>query len=351
MNARIPNIFHFVFGLKKQTEPLHLVYYLCLRSCLEINQPEKIYFYIQHEPYGYYWELIKPELTLVPIEPNSFVSNFHYEDSQLPQYSYAHHSDFIRLEKLLERGGVYADMDTIFVQKLPDQLFEHPFVLGRERDIIDPNTGKSTPSLCNAFIMSEPGSKFGELWLEKMTEAFDGTWSNHSTLLPRRLAEQNPEQIHVEPIRSFHGFDASSDGLFALFEDWHKDLDGIYSVHLCSHLWWASRRVDFTGFHAGMISERQIQIRETTYNLLARPFIPERPLHQQRWLMVANLFRQLRNWLIEKEQQGRVLAKFLVYNVLPKRLAPNKQQHLAFAKCQRAYQKACKNARAKSSSD
>ena len=46
----IPNIFHFVFGLKEQTEPFHLMYYLCLASCIEVNTPDKVCFHYHHEP-------------------------------------------------------------------------------------------------------------------------------------------------------------------------------------------------------------------------------------------------------------------------------------------------------------
>ena len=34
----IPNVYHFVFGLRPQTEPFHLMFYLCLASCLAVNR-------------------------------------------------------------------------------------------------------------------------------------------------------------------------------------------------------------------------------------------------------------------------------------------------------------------------
>ena len=62
--ARIPNIFHFVFGLREKTEPFHLMHYLCLASCLAVNRPEEVHFHFHHEPHGPLWELIKPRLRL-----------------------------------------------------------------------------------------------------------------------------------------------------------------------------------------------------------------------------------------------------------------------------------------------
>ena len=68
-----PRTFHFVFGMKPQTEPFHLAYYLCLASCLEVNRPDRVILYYHFEPYGRYWELIREfeVLTGVPVLLNT----------------------------------------------------------------------------------------------------------------------------------------------------------------------------------------------------------------------------------------------------------------------------------------
>lgn len=270
----IPNQFHFVFGLKPQTEPFHLVYYLCLASCSAVNAPDTIYFYYYYEPYGRYWDLIKDRLTLVRVDPVSFITQFRYTDRAVRKYSYAHQSDFIRLEKLLEHGGVYADIDTIFVNAIPTDLWMRPFVLGREDDIIDEVTGQSRPSLCNAFIMAEPNAEFGRLWLANLATTFDGTWSRHSTLLPYELSQRYQRLIHVEPPRSFYKHMWTREGLYTLLEGNDPDYEGVLSMHLWSHLWWEWRRRDFSSFHAGRLTEDYIRRVDTTYNLLARRYLP-----------------------------------------------------------------------------
>jgi len=272
---KIPNIFHFVFGLREQNEPFHLAYFLCLNSCLTVNRPDKVYLYYHHEPYGRYWDLIKDQLTLVKVDPISLVSNFDYDDKYIEKnFTYAHHSDFIRLEKLYEHGGVYADIDTIFVNPYPAHLFEKAYVLGREDPIQCQKTGKQKDSLCNALIMSEPQGEFGRIWYEGMKDAFDGSWSNHSTVLPQELSEAHPDLIHIEPKRSFYGYMWTREDLYQLFERCDSDFSGIYSIHLWSHLWWAKKRRDFSNFHAGRLTEKIIRNVDTTYNFLARPFLP-----------------------------------------------------------------------------
>jgi len=274
VSRRIPNVFHFVFGLRPQTEAFHLLHYLCLESCRQVCQPERIRFYYLHEPHGRYWELIRGHLELVKVDLDPFVSSYRYRDPNIEVYSYAHQSDFIRLQKLVEAGGVYADMDTIFVNPIPAALFEERFVLGREDDVVVHETGESRRSLCNAFMMAEPGAEFGRLWLARMRDAFDGSWSNHSTVLPQVLSEERPEWIHVEPPRTFYKHMWTPAGIGTLLLGDDGDNEGVVSFHLWSHLWWARRRTDFSRAHAGMFTERFIRTRDTTYNRVARQFLP-----------------------------------------------------------------------------
>ena len=284
MSRRIPNRFHFVFGLTPQTEPFHLAYYLCLESCRVVNRPESITLYYHYEPYGPYWDLIKKHLCLVRVDLNSFVARFTYRERGTRRYAYAHHSDFIRLEKLLAEGGVYADIDTLFVNEIPPKLFEQSFVLGREDDIISQTTGRRSRSLCNAFIMSEKGSEFGRMWLDDMAASFDGSWSNHSTLLPQRLSEEQPELIHIEPARTFYKHMWTREGIRMLFEGCDADTSGVVSLHLWSHLWWSDRRRDFSEFSGGMLTEKYVRTADTTYAVLARRFLPA---HRPKLLFIS----------------------------------------------------------------
>jgi glycosyltransferase involved in cell wall biosynthesis len=272
----VPNQFHFVYGLREQTEPFHLAHYLCIESCLRINRPDKVYFYYHYEPFGRYWDLIKEKIQIVPIDFDPMVSRFHYRDPGVKQFSYAHHSDFIRLRELLRRGGIYADIDTIFVNPLPKELYTKSFVLGKEGDIVCQKTHRTKPSLCNAFIMSRKDAPFGVTWLEQMGEAFDGTWSNHSTLLPQRLSTQYPELIHIEPEKTFYKHRWTREGIHTLLQGCDPNFDGVVSMHLWAHLWWSKKRDDFSDFHSGKLTERVIRRIDTTYNIVARPFLPAR---------------------------------------------------------------------------
>lgn len=271
----IPKIFHFVFGLRRQTEPFHLVHYLCLRSCLEVNRPDRIVFHHHHRPFGRYWDLLADQLELRSVRPVGAVDRARYpRRSGIAPYLYAHHADFLRLQILQREGGVYADIDTLFVAPIPERLFAQPFVLGREDPVRDATTGVPHPSLCNALIMAPAGSAFGRTWLAQMPAHLDGSWSGHSCRLAQQLWERHPDWIHVEPPRSFYPYMWTRERLRALFEGLESDRTGIFSVHLWAHLWWARRRRDFSDFHAGLLDEDYLRRGETTLARLAAPYLP-----------------------------------------------------------------------------
>lgn len=274
--AVIPRQFHFVFGLRDQPEPLHLVFYLCLESCRQLHPSSQIFFHCHHTPYGPYWDLIRdtPTLRLVPVDPDPFVASYRYPDRALNQYRYAHHADVVRLDALIKYGGIYADIDTLFINPMPSSLLQHPFVIGREDDVVCHRTGRLRPSLCNAFLASEPSAPFAVAWRQRLYDAFDGSWSNHSGFLSYALSQEFPEQVHVEPSRTFYKHGFRPPGVRMLLEGLDDDFDGMVSMHLWSHLWWDRRRRDYTRVHAGLLTEDYIRTVDTTFTVAARRFLP-----------------------------------------------------------------------------
>ena len=273
--CRVPNQFHFVFGLKEQLEPFHLMYYLCLKSCIDTQKPDSVYLYYKYKPYGPYWELIKDQLTLEKVEPVDFMKAVPEKDLTSKIYSYAHLADFIRVQKILEKGGVYADIDTLFVRKYPAHLFEKDFVLGREPAIHSASTGKMEKSLCNAVILSKKGARFGERWLHKMAESYDGSWSYHSTILPQKLSEKFSDEIYIAPQQYFYKITYSSNDLKDLFEENKPETStAVYSIHLWNHLWFSRWNKSRTEFHGGKLNFNYVRTNETTFAQLAKPFLP-----------------------------------------------------------------------------
>lgn len=271
----VPDIAHFVFGLRPQDEPFHLVHYLAIASCLTVLEPAEVIVHCGEVPYGFYWDLIRPHITLNRVDPVSAVADLDYADPLVERHKHAHHADFIRLDALSRWGGLYADIDTLFLAPVPETCRRAPAALGRENDVPDPRSGRVRRSLSNAWIMAAPGSAFIDAWRERMPASLDGTWSAHSCVLATDLATEMPDAVHVEPQRTFHPFDITQDGFRRLLVEREPDLDGISSVHLAAHLWWEQDRVDFSTVHAGMIDEAWVRTTDCTYAVAARPFLPD----------------------------------------------------------------------------
>jgi hypothetical protein len=277
--AEIPNIVHFVFGLSPQAEPMHIVHYLCLESCRRVYRPDAIHFHYRHEPHGEWWQRIRPHLTLHRVANERQVADVrHYRQTKEGRFiekagwTYAHEADFIRLDVMGEWGGIYADMDTLFVQPLPWRLFRHEFVIGEEPPLPGAD-GVLRPSLCNAVMLARPGAKFPARWRARMTEVFDGTWSRHSCQEAAHLWSAIPDAVHVVPQRYFYHHAPTRAGIHALLEAVDPDLHDVYSLHLWAHLWWDEWRTDFTSFHAGLISAEHVRTVDSTYNVIARGFL------------------------------------------------------------------------------
>jgi hypothetical protein len=107
-----------------------------------------------------------------------------------------------------------------------------------------------------------------------MREAFDGSWSNHSTLLPCRIANINPELLAVEPEVSFYALDHTPKGIDSLFLDYVDLPNASYSLHLWNHLWFDRNRRDFSCFHEGLLTVDYVRHANTTYALHARAHLP-----------------------------------------------------------------------------
>lgn len=273
--------FHFFFGLRVQNEPFHILHYLCLESCRQVNRPHKIHLHLRHRPYGIWWDRIVPHLQIHIVEdaPLAF-DTAKYADSAEGRniaasgFSYAHEADFLRLQILLKHGGVYADMDTLFVRPYPHSFYAHEFLIGEEAAIVG-NNGVLRPSLCNAVIFSRPQARFAREWLRRMGEVFDGTWNRHSCDEAARVWSDEPLSATVAPTAAFYPFAATPIGIASLFVQNATLPRGVYSMHLWAHLWWQEKRIDFTLFHAGLLTDDYVRTADTTYAKLARRFLDD----------------------------------------------------------------------------
>src|ERR1700690_1733865 len=75
----IPNIFHFVYGFRPQTEPFPLIHFLAIRSCLEVNRPQQVMVHCAKRPWGPWWVRLAGGINVVDVSPASEVTTHEYD--------------------------------------------------------------------------------------------------------------------------------------------------------------------------------------------------------------------------------------------------------------------------------
>lgn len=184
----INNICHFVFGMNKQSEEFLFTYYIAVYSAYLINNPDTIYFYYHYEPYGTWYDTLKliPNLKLVKIDIPTHIGNKEIKQT-------AHKADWVRMNMLYNKGGIYLDIDTICIKPWKHLLKEN-VVLGKEV----PN------GICNAIMFTKPKSDFFKLWLDKYENHFNPNgWGEASILLPEKLSKDYSDLLTLKESNVF----------------------------------------------------------------------------------------------------------------------------------------------------
>ena len=255
----IPKIFHFVFGLAEDFggKPFSLCHYLAIKSALDNNQDFTARFYYKHKPEGEWFKKIEKNLELIEIDPPKEIFG-------KPLLHIAHQTGVIRLQVLLQHGGIYMDLDTISSQTF-SPLLVHKCVLG----IQGPHHGR-VEGLCDGVILAEKGSLFLQHWLlsyqSHRSTGRDEYWDEHAVFMPYFLSTQFPSLLHVEPHTSFHYPLYHENHLKLMFEESHK-----FPQAYCHHLW---ETTSWNKYLKNLTPEK-ISSEDTSYNLIARRYLDE----------------------------------------------------------------------------
>jgi hypothetical protein len=233
----VPNLIHFIF-LGEDT-PFRFLHYLAILSAHLRSSPDEIIVHGCREPVeSPWWNRIKPLITYEPVEP---VREFRGRKNE----AYQHQADVIRLEKLIERGGIYLDIDVLTLRSL-NQLRRYSCVIGGEcyrdgREGAFSNDPRDFASVTNAVMMAVPESPFLQEWYERMEIGND--WAHHAVVTPHELILERPELAHVEPVESFMPFTFRDDFVFAEMPPEERALllktrfGQSYTVHFWETIW------------------------------------------------------------------------------------------------------------------
>ena len=257
----IPRILHFIYLANPDDPPASLqfsfVHYMAIRSALQVNKGFVAKLYYNCAPNSRYWDLVKPDIELVHVDaPDEVFGN--------PVKLFAHKTDVLKLQLLLEHGGIYLDLDTI-CQRPFDPLLDGRVVLGYEEAIA--NGSRTTVGLCNATIISPPRSEFLHLWYEAYRNFVGGpsgdAWNKFSVQIPMQLARDNPHLLRMEPAASFFWPSWDDAGIRSMFCEDHEFPEA-FSFHLWQRKSWHLLKD---------LDVHTVKTIDTTYNKIARRFV------------------------------------------------------------------------------
>ncbi|KAJ9090946.1 hypothetical protein QFC20_007776 [Naganishia adeliensis] len=261
----VPNVLHYVYGLKETTKtdgkgPEFPYYaYLAIRSALINIRPEKAYFHYHNIPTGPWWDALVPELSLI-------------RHTQIPSQimgkelkHFAHKSDVMRLEALLNSGGIYLDIDT-FVTRSFEPLMYHPTTLGMEASPDSRRTELEPEGLCNGVIIAQNGSEFLKRWRATYETFNSENWAGHSVVMPWTLARKYPSEVQVLSTRAFFWPLWSGDEIQKVHEKSTHDFSasGQFGYHA-----WESLAMGYLGG----LSPEKIRSVDSSFNRMVRPYI------------------------------------------------------------------------------
>ena len=214
--VKVPNIVHFIFGLKP--DPIfNFIDYACVKAALQIQKPERVMFHYHYEPQGIFWELIKPNVTLNRVRLVDSIFN----NSVI---HYAHKADVIRLEVLRNYGGIYLDIDVLMLRSF-DAFRTKSFVLGQEGL-------QHVVGLCNGVIIANNTSLFLERWYYSYKTFNSSQWNYHSVTLPNQLAIRYPSEIETLPYNVFFWPLWDKEGINLMYKSNKYSYVSNYAVHL-----------------------------------------------------------------------------------------------------------------------
>lgn len=226
--SKIPSILHVVFGLEESSH-FGLIQYLSLASALNVLAPERLIMHHRKPPSGMYWDLLEHHVEMRQARDVTSIFNKTVRH-------YAHKADVIRLEALIEHGGIYLDLDVVVLRPF-SALLMYDFVMGQEGE-------EGGFGLCNAVILANKHSIFLRRWYDSYRTFNDSIWNYHSVQLPHALSRAHSSEIHVAGHTTFFWPLWDQPGLEEIFAKHDYD----YSNNLAVHTWNSAAR----GQRAGM---------------------------------------------------------------------------------------------------
>ena len=277
VTADVPRVVHFTWGLKGDGA-FTFALYLAIRAAQINIEPIEVKIHYTHlDRQNPWFKALEPNLTLVHHDPALYLDAAGFgTQSNRKDWHVAHVADVLRLQVLLDEGGIYLDSDAFALQ---------PFdkILRGARDVVMAHEGGNRYGMANAVIVAKKGAPFIKRWLGDYTGFNEQDWNWHSVVLPKRLADRHPEELcALSPTTFFWPLWTESHIEYmhaSLTKEEAKEVENrverydgaLYAEQLVYHAW---SHNSFERF-VKRLTPRIIQEEDTRFNILMRRFLPE----------------------------------------------------------------------------
>ncbi|KAJ5084152.1 nucleotide-diphospho-sugar transferase [Penicillium alfredii] len=177
----IPKIVHMVWAKNPE---LNLLTYLAIRSALDSIKPDQLKLHHAGLNDDNPWlRKLQNRITMVPHDLHD-----EYPKQIQDNWRTPHIADAMRLDILHREGGIYLDMDVISLAP-----FDH--ILSTPKQVVLGHEGGDRQGLCNAVILSRPGSPFIRRWIDTYLNFTRSEWNYHSVVLSKKLSLQHRDEV------------------------------------------------------------------------------------------------------------------------------------------------------------
>ena len=237
---------HYVLAMEESGSTLSFLQYVSILSAVHYHQPTSVLLHHRLNLTGPWFDQLSRQLgsQLVLVRVRDVTSIF-----SRPVVHYAHKADVIRLEAVLQYGGLYLDSDMVMLRSMRG-LMAYEALLGEE------HIGRGTPSfylnlwsgvgsagerlrasdgLANAVIAGVRNSSFIYDWYQRYRTFDNRQWDWHSCKLPLLMASEEAHRDDVLTLNTVGFFHVNYGDLSAFFETDDVDLRDQYAIHF-SHL-------------------------------------------------------------------------------------------------------------------
>ena len=246
LTQQSPVLVHYVLAMEETGSTLTFLQYVSVLSALHYHQPTQIMIHHHKNLTGHWFDLLSEQLgdklVLVCVRDVTHIFD-------RPVAHYAHKADVIRLEAVLEYGGLYLDSDMLMLRSMRS-VVAYEAMLGEEHigrgggafllNLWD-GRGKwgerlrATDGLANAVIAGVRNSSFVRDWYQRYQTFDNSDWDWHSCKLPLLMASEPQHRDDVITLNTAAFFYVNYGDLSQFFETDNVDLRGLLAIHF-SHL-------------------------------------------------------------------------------------------------------------------